>query len=109
MATPIYELKAEIFKTMGHPIRIRVLELLGDREHSVGQMLPELGVEAANLSQHLAVLRRAGLVSTRREASTVFYALNSPQVAELLAVARRILTALLADQQQVLNDLRAMD
>lgn len=109
MATPIYQLKAEIFKTMGHPIRIRVLELLGEREHSVGEMLPELGVEASNLSQHLAVLRRAGLVSTRREGSTVFYALNSSQVAELLAVARRMLTALLADQQQVLNDLRAMD
>ena len=109
MATPIYQLKAEIFKTMGHPIRIRVLELLSEREHSVGEMLPELGVEAANLSQHLAVLRRAGLVSTRREGSTVFYALNSSQVAELLAVARRMLTALLADQQQVLNDLRAMD
>ena len=109
MATPIYQLKAEIFKTMGHPIRIRVLEMLGEREHSVGEMLPELGVEAANLSQHLAVLRRAGLVSTRREGSTVFYALNSSQVAELLAVARRMLTALLADQQQVLNDLRAMD
>ena len=109
MATPIYELKAGIFKTMGHPIRIRVLELLGEREHSVGEMLPELGVEASNLSQHLAVLRRAGLVSTRREGSTVFYALNSSQVAELLAVARRMLTALLADQQQVLNDLRAMD
>ena len=109
MATPIYELKAGIFKTMGHPIRIRVLELLGEREHSVGEMLPELGVEASNLSQHLAVLRRAGLVSTRREGSTVFYALNSSQVAELLAVARRMLTALLADQQQVLNDLRALD
>ena len=109
MATPIYELKAEIFKTMGHPVRIRVLELLSEREHSVGEMLPELGVAASNLSQHLAVLRRARLVSTRREASTVFYALNSPQVAELLAVARRILTALLADRQQVLNDLRAMD
>lgn len=107
MATPIYQLKAEVFKTLGHPIRIRVLELLSDREYSVGEMLSQLGVEASNLSQHLGVLRRAGFVSTRREASTVFYSLASPQVGELLAVARRILTTLLADQMQLLTDLRA--
>ena len=107
MTTPLYQLKAEVFKTLGHPMRIRVLELLSEREHSVGEMLPQLGVEASNLSQHLAVLRRSGFVTTRREGSTVFYSLASPQVGELLAVARRILTTLLADQMQLLSDLRA--
>ena len=107
MTTPLYQLKAEVFKTLGHPMRIRVLELLSEREHSVAELLPQVGVEASNLSQHLAVLRRAGFVVTRREASTVFYSLTSPQVAELLAVARRILTTLLADQLQLLDDLRA--
>ena len=107
MTTPLYQLKAEVFKTLGHPMRIRVLELLSEREHSVAELLPQVGVEASNLSQHLAVLRRAGLVSTRREASTVFYSLASPQVGELLAVARRILTTLLAEQMQLLSDLQA--
>ena len=107
MTTPLYQLKAEIFKTLGHPMRIRVLELLSEREHSVGEMLPQLGVEASNLSQHLAVLRRSGFVSTRREASTVFYSLTSLQVAELLKVAQRMLTTLLAEQTRLLNDLRA--
>ena len=88
MTTPLYQLKAEFFKTLGHPARIRVLELLSQREHAVAELLPEVGVEASNLSQQLAVLRRAGLVATRKEGSTVYYSLTSPQVAELLAVAR---------------------
>ena len=68
MTTPLHQLKAEFFKTLGHPVRIRVLELLSQREHSVGEMLPEMTVEASNLSQQLAVLRRAGLVTSRRRA-----------------------------------------
>jgi DNA-binding transcriptional ArsR family regulator len=107
MSAPLYQLKAEFFKTLGHPARIRVLELLGQREHSVSEMLPEVGVEAANLSQQLAVLRRAGLVATRREGSSVYYSLTSPRVAELLAVARVILTEVIADQMELLADLRA--
>ena len=107
MSTPLYQLKAEFFKTLGHPARIRVLELLSEREHAVAEMLPEVGVEAANLSQHLAVLRRAGLVATRREGSSVVYSLTSPQVAELLRVARQILTGVLTGQAELLEDLRA--
>jgi DNA-binding transcriptional ArsR family regulator len=107
MSAPLYQLKAEFFKTLGHPARIRVLELLSEREHSVGEMQPEVGIEAANLSQHLAVLRRTGLVSTRKEGSTVYYSLTSPQVAELLRVAREILTGVLSGQAEMLEDLRA--
>ncbi len=107
MSTPLYQLKAEFFKTLGHPARIRVLELLSEREQAVGEMLPEVGVEAANLSQHLAVLRRAGLVATRKDGSSVFYSLTSPEVAELLRVARQILTGVLSGQADMLADLRA--
>ncbi len=104
---PLYQLKAEFFKTLGHPARIRVLELLSQREHAVAEMVPEVGIEAANLSQHLAVLRRAGLVVTRKDGSTVYYSLTSPHVAELLVVARRILTGVLSGQVELLEDLRA--
>jgi DNA-binding transcriptional ArsR family regulator len=107
MSTPLYQLKAEFFKTLGHPARIRVLELLAEREHAVGEMLPEVGIEPANLSQHLAVLRRAGLVTTRKEGSSVIYSLTSPEVAELLRVARGILTGVLAGQAELLEDLRS--
>jgi ArsR family transcriptional regulator len=100
-------LKAEFFKTLGHPARIRVLELLSEREHSVAEMLPEVGIEASHLSQQLAVLRRANLVVSRKEGSTVYYALTSPHVAQLLAVARQILTSVLTGQVELLEDLRA--
>ncbi|MBD0741372.1 helix-turn-helix transcriptional regulator [Streptomyces sp. CBMA152] len=107
MSTPLYQLKAEFFKTLGHPVRIRVLELLSEREHAVSEMLPEVGVEPAHLSQQLAVLRRANLVRSRREGSTVYYTLASPQVAELLRVARSILSGVLAGQAELLADLQA--
>ncbi|MEV4143852.1 metalloregulator ArsR/SmtB family transcription factor [Amycolatopsis sp. NPDC049691] len=106
MSRPLYQAKAEFFKTLGHPARIRVLELLSEREHAVAEMLPEVGIEPANLSQQLAVLRRAGLVVTRKEGSTVYYSLTSPHVAELLKVARQILTGVLAGQIELLDDLR---
>lgn len=107
MSTPLYQLKAEFFKTLGHPARIRVLELLSERDHAVAEMLPEVGIEPAHLSQQLAVLRRAGLVVSRKEGVTVIYSLTSPQVADLLAVARSILTGVLAGQAELLDDLRA--
>ncbi|MEW1656665.1 MULTISPECIES: metalloregulator ArsR/SmtB family transcription factor [unclassified Streptomyces] len=106
MSTPLYRLKAEFFKTLGHPVRIRVLELLSEREHAVAEMLPEVGVEPANLSQQLAVLRRMNLVTTRKQGSTVYYSLTSPHVAELLKVARTILSGVLAGQAELLADLQ---
>jgi len=109
MSRPLYQLKAEFFKTLGHPARIRVLELLSEREHAVAELLPELDIEPSNLSQQLAVLRRAGLVVTRKEGSTVYYSLTSPHVAELLAVARTILTTVLSGQVELLEDLRNPD
>lgn len=69
-----------------------MLELLSQCEYTVAEMLPQVGIEPAHLSQQLAVLRRANLVTSRKEGSSVRYALTSPHVAELLAVARLILT-----------------
>ncbi|WDT91236.1 winged helix-turn-helix transcriptional regulator [Streptomyces sp. SCSIO-PteL053] len=106
MSTPLYRLKAEFFKTLGHPVRIRVLELLSERDHAVSEMRHEVGVEAAHLSQQLAVLRRAGLVTARREGSAVHYSLADGG-AELLRVARTILTGVLAGQAGLLADLRS--
>ncbi|MFD8008757.1 ArsR/SmtB family transcription factor [Streptomyces sp. NPDC058955] len=107
MKAPLYQLKAEFFKTLGHPVRIRVLELLSERDHAVSEMLAEVDVEAAHLSQQLAVLRRSNLVVARREGSTVSYSLTSPEVADLLAVARTILSGVLAGQAELLADLHA--
>jgi len=106
VTTPLHQLKAEFFKTLSHPVRIRVLELLSEREHSVGELLREVQIEPSNLSQQLAILRRAGLVATRKEGSTVYYSLVSDQVADLMNVARTILTSVLSEQAELLNTLR---
>ena len=103
---PLYEAKAELFRTLGHPVRIRVLELLQDGARAVHELLAEIEVEASNLSQQLGVLRRAGLVRSSRDGATVLYELATPDVAELLLAGRRLLAALWADQQDLLADLR---
>jgi ArsR family transcriptional regulator len=107
VSTPLYQLKAEFFKTLGHPARIRILELLVERDRSVAELLPKIGLEASNLSQQLAVLRRAGVVTSRKQGGTVIYSLASADMAELMAVARKVLTGLLADRVGLLKDLRA--
>ena len=101
---PLYRMKADFFKTLGHPARIRVLELLSEREHAVSEMVSEIGIEPANLSQQLSILRRAGLVVARRDGLSVTYALTSPRVAELLLTALAILTGVVAGQAETLED-----
>lgn len=108
VATPLYQAKAEFFKALGHPARIRVLELLAEGERAVSELLPEIGIEPAHLSQQLAVLRRLNLVTTRREGSAVFYSLVSQRVVDLLQAARRILTEVISVQVELLEDLRAV-
>ena len=106
---PINKLKAEFFKTLGHPARIRILELLAEGERSVADLMPEIGLEASHLSQQLAVLRRAGVVIARKQGSNVIYAMASEDMAELLLVARKVLAGLLTDQVDLLRDLQAED
>ncbi|MHB8185982.1 MAG: ArsR/SmtB family transcription factor [Dermatophilaceae bacterium] len=107
MSEPIYTLKAEFFKTLGHPARIRILELLAEGEHSVTELMPELGLESSHLSQQLAVLRKAGMVVARKQGNNVIYSMASADMAELLLLARKVLTGLLTDQMGLLKDLQA--
>jgi ArsR family transcriptional regulator len=104
---PIYQLKAEFFKTLGHPARVRVLEVLREGEQSVGQLVPAVGIEASHLSQQLAVLRRADLVQTRKEGASVIYSVGDPAVFELLDVAKRILTSSLLQSRELLAELQS--
>jgi DNA-binding transcriptional ArsR family regulator len=107
VSVPLYQAKAELFRTLGHPVRIRVLELLQDGPKPVRDLLAEIEVEASNLSQQLAVLRRAGLVQSTRDGASVVYALSTPDVADLLAAGRRILGTVLADRDGLLVQLQA--
>lgn len=106
---PLYQAKAELFRTLGHPVRIRVLELLQDGPRPVHELLADTGVEASNMSQQLAVLRRSGLVSSARQGSAVRYTLATPDVADLLRSARGILAAVITGQDELLAELRADD
>jgi DNA-binding transcriptional ArsR family regulator len=101
MPLPLYQAKAEFFRTLGHPARIRVLELLSEREHAVHELLREIDIEASNLSQQLAVLRRAGLITQLRVAGEVRYAIAVPEVRDLLRAARWILVGLVDDQVEL--------
>ncbi|MCX5604844.1 metalloregulator ArsR/SmtB family transcription factor [Streptomyces phaeochromogenes] len=106
MSVPLYQAKAEFFRMLGHPVRIRVLELLQDGPSPVRDLLAAIEVEPSSLSQQLAVLRRSGIVTSKREGSTVVYALASGDVADLIQAARRILTELLTGQNELLAELQ---
>ncbi len=99
LVSELYQVKAELFRTLGHPARIRIIELLSERDRPVHELLAAIDIEQSNLSQQLGVLRRAGLVSQRREGGEVVYAASVPAVAELLRVARRLLVDLFDGQQ----------
>ncbi len=105
MVVPLYQAKADFFRTLGHPARIRVLELLSKREHAVHELLDAIEIEPSNLSQQLAVLRRAGLVEQRRDGAAVVYTISVPEVRDLLLAARAILAGVLADSERLRAEL----
>ncbi len=103
---PLSVIKAELFRALSHPARVRVLEVLSDAEQSVGDLAQIVGLEQSHLSQQLAVLRRAALVTSRKEGSTVFYAVRDDGIVELLAAAKRLLISSLSETQELLDGLR---
>lgn len=92
MGVPLYQAKADFFKTLGHPARIRILELLAERDHAVHELLERIEIEPSNLSQQLAVLRRTSLVTSSRVGGEVVYSVSVPEVRDLLMSARTILS-----------------
>lgn len=107
MGVPLYQAKAEFFKTLGHPARIRILELLSERDYAVHELLEKISIEQSNLSQQLAVLRRASMVVSYRHGSEVLYSVSVPEVRDLLLAARTILSGILASQGQLEAELEA--
>ena len=99
-------LKADLFRALGHPARIRILELLSSREHTVQELQEALELDQPAVSQHLAALRARHLVTSRKDGTLAYYALRSRFVAELLRVARQLLSHRLTDSQSMLRALR---
>ena len=102
----LQQFKAEFFRALAHPVRIRILEVLVRGEKTVQDLQEALGLEQPVVSQQLAVLRAKNVVAGRKNGSAVHYALRDPLVGDLLDVARRIFNNHLAGTQTLLRELR---
>lgn len=102
---PVYVLKAQLFRALGHPVRIRILELLLDGERTVGDLQAALSLDSSGTSQHLAALRQQGVLESRRAGTSVYYRIRDPRVSQLMAVAKQILTSVLSDSHTLLAGL----
>ena len=105
LGQPVYAAKAELFRALGHPARIRILELLVDGEKPVSDLLAEIGLEPSTLSQHLAVVKRIGLVESSRKGNAVNYRLTDASVEQFLAAARTVLASTLGKARLALEEL----
>ena len=97
--------KAEFFKALAHPVRIRILEILVRGERSVHELQEALGIDQPTVSQQLAVLRRTSMVVSQRRDGEVVYSISVPEVRDLLLAARRILSGLIAVQGELGEEL----
>ena len=105
-ASDLQRFKADFFKALAHPIRIRLLEVLRVRERSVQELQAALGLDQSTVSQQLAILRAKHVVVARKEGTTVRYAVRDPLVGNLLDVARRIFNNQLAGTRTMLRELQ---
>ena len=103
--TSISELKSDLFHALANPGRIRILETLLLGERSVGDLQPDVGLELSHLSQQLGLLRRAGLVTPRKQGTMVIYSIRNPLLGELLDTAKRFLVTSLTETTRLLDDL----
>ena len=99
--------KANIFQALSHPTRIAILEVLREGPLSAGAIQERLGIEQANLSQHLAILRSRQIVTNRKDGNQVFYSIRNPMLLEVLDIMRRYFQANLAEAVQMLNEIEA--
>ena len=107
VSEPIQQIKAEFFKALAHPARIRILEILSERESSVSELVTDVGLESSHLSQQLGVLRRANLVITRKSGNNVYYRLADRRLAKLLELAKQILLEYLTTARDLLTDVKS--
>lgn len=98
--------KAEFFRALAHPVRVRILEALIRGERTVGQLQRELDLEQSLVSQQLGILRAKNVVAPRKHGTSVYYTLRDPLLGELLDVARRIFDNHLVGTQDLLRQLQ---
>ena len=104
MLNSMRQFKASIFQALSHPTRVAIVEYLSEGELSVSQLCEKIGVEQANASQHLAVLRNKHLVETRKEGKQIFYRLRHPLMGEILEKMREYFFAHLNEAMEILRE-----
>lgn len=102
----VNKMTAELFKTIGHPVRIKILHLLQGGERCVCEMIEEIDIEQSNFSQHLGILKKQGLLDSRKEGQRVIYWLAYPSVMQLLDAAEQTLSDQIAHSQGLLKFLK---
>lgn len=106
MQEKLRRFKAGIFNALAHPTRVAIVELLRDeKEAPVGAIHERLGIEQANASQHLAILRSKHIVVGRKDGNQVFYSLRDPILGEILDLMRQYFQAHLTESLDLLNDM----
>jgi DNA-binding transcriptional ArsR family regulator len=106
MSQELHRFKAEIFQALAHPTRIAIVEALRHGETSAGQLIDRLGLEQANASQHLTVLRSKQIVISRKEGNQVFYSLRDPVLIEVLDVLKRYFYSQLSQTMSMLKEIQ---
>jgi len=99
--------KASVFQALRHPTRIGIIEILRDGELSAGEIQERLGIEQANVSQHLATLRSRQILTNRKEGNQVFYSLRNPVLIQVLEIMRRYFETNLKEAVQMLNEIKS--
>src|SRR5574340_502772 len=100
MKKEVFELQAEICKTLANPKRLEIIASLKEGELSVGELVERLGISKANVSQHLAVLRQRKVVTSRRDGVNIFYRINNPKIVDACALMKAVLLEQLEDTQK---------
>ncbi|AIG26337.1 winged helix-turn-helix transcriptional regulator [Brevibacillus sp. 7WMA2] len=106
MNREIQQFKAEFFKALAHPLRIRILEVLCEGDKNVNELQAILGTEGSAVSQQLAVLRNKNVVSGTKEGTSVIYSLRDPLIKDLLKVSKQIFDNHLVDAISLLQNMR---
>jgi DNA-binding transcriptional ArsR family regulator len=102
-----YEIKAKVISVLANPKRLQIIELLGTSERTVTELSAILEIAQATTSQHLAVMRKSGVVETRKDGNFVYYRLADQKIAEACAVMSRAILDLLMGQQERLRPVLA--
>ncbi|MBI5236341.1 MAG: winged helix-turn-helix transcriptional regulator [Deltaproteobacteria bacterium] len=106
MKQSVFELQAEICKTLANPKRLEIIACLRGDELSAGALAKKLGIAKANLSQHLAVLRARGIVIARRDGVKVYYRISSPRITEACAMMKSVLMEQFEDKGRTAKEMK---